>query len=95
MDNIKRRNFIKWSSVAGLAATTLPKSFAAENAANAITSVGKEPTGAADRKYWLGLMEKIAAPVLNNLSEGTLRTNMPLEVSKYWDNKTSAATPYF
>lgn len=86
MDNIKRRNFIKWSSVAGLAATTLPKSFAAENAANAITSVGKEPTGAADRKYWLGLMEKIAAPVLNNLSEGTLRTNMPLEVSKYWDN---------
>lgn len=86
MNNIKRRNFIKWSSVAGLAATTFPKVYATENVVNPIELVSKEPTGSADRKYWLGLMEKIAAPVLNNLSQETLRAKMPLEVSKYWDN---------
>ena len=32
-----------------------------------------------DRIYWISLLQKIAFPVLNNLSKGTLRKNMPFE----------------
>ncbi|SDK96463.1 hypothetical protein SAMN04487898_113144 [Pedobacter sp. ok626] len=34
-----------------------------------------------DRKYWVNVMTRIAAPVLNNLSKGTLKKNMPVEVN--------------
>src|SRR5512140_557567 len=32
-----------------------------------------------DRAYWLRILEKLAGPVLRNLSAGTLRQNMPVE----------------
>jgi hypothetical protein len=32
-----------------------------------------------DRAYWLRILEKLAGPVLRNLSAGTLRRNMPVE----------------
>ncbi|MBQ2226396.1 MAG: DUF2264 domain-containing protein [Methanobrevibacter sp.] len=32
-----------------------------------------------DRTYWVSTMQKIAYPVLNNLSKGSLRKNMPCE----------------
>ena len=32
-----------------------------------------------DRKFWVSTMEKICTPVLENLSQGTLRQNMPVE----------------
>lgn len=88
MENIKRRNFIKWSSFAGLATAIAPKSYAesANNPDFINESKSKLPTGADDRKYWVSLMQKIAAPVLDNLSQGTLKLNMPLEVSDAWDN---------
>lgn len=35
--------------------------------------------GADDRKYWVETMTRIAYPVLHNLSEGTLKKNMPFE----------------
>ena len=35
--------------------------------------------GADDRKYWVETMTRIAYPVLLNLSEGTLKKNMPFE----------------
>lgn len=34
---------------------------------------------AKDREFWVATMEKICTPVLKNLSEGTLRQNMPVE----------------
>lgn len=34
---------------------------------------------AKDREFWVATMDKICAPVLKNLSEGTLRQNMPVE----------------
>jgi hypothetical protein len=37
-------------------------------------------TGAEDRAYWVKMLMKIADPVVNNLSENTLKKNMPLEV---------------
>ena len=32
-----------------------------------------------DRTFWISLLQKIAYPVLNNLSKGTLRKNLPYE----------------
>jgi hypothetical protein len=37
------------------------------------------PTGADDRKYWAGVMQRLADPVLTHLSHGTLRARMPVE----------------
>lgn len=39
----------------------------------------KKPTGAKDRAFWVESMVKIADPVLTNLSNNTLRKNMPYE----------------
>jgi hypothetical protein len=39
-----------------------------------------------DRKYWVALLAKIAAPVLSNMSKGELKKNMLIEVSPTWDN---------
>ena len=39
----------------------------------------KVTTGAEDRAFWVETMVKIADPVLTNLSEGTLKKNMPYE----------------
>ncbi|MFT3822547.1 MAG: DUF2264 domain-containing protein [Chitinophagaceae bacterium] len=36
-------------------------------------------TGAQDRAYWCNLLYKIAAPPILNLSQGTLKKNMPVE----------------
>lgn len=36
-------------------------------------------TGLEDRAFWIETMVKIADPVLNNLSQGTLKKNMPYE----------------
>lgn len=36
-------------------------------------------TGAADRRFWVEQMTRIAAPVLENLAAGTLKKNMPYE----------------
>ena len=45
-----------------------------------------------DRKFWVATMEKICAPVLENLSQGTLKQNMPVETySKDVEKKRSVA----
>ena len=38
-----------------------------------------QPTGSEDRMYWVQTLTKIADPVLVNLSQGTLKRNMPFE----------------
>ena len=42
---------------------------------------------ASDRKYWCGLLYRMAAPVLSNMSEGKLKQNMLLELSPNWDGR--------
>lgn len=46
-----------------------------------LSSSGAEPstTGAQDREYWVETLTKMADPVLINLSNNTLRQNMPVE----------------
>ena len=41
--------------------------------------IEEEPQIMEDRTFWLSILQKIAFPVLNNLSKGTLRKNMPFE----------------
>src|SRR3954470_21817423 len=71
-----RRDFFKTVAAAGaLGAVTA-------HAAN--TSEDKrasESKGMDDRRYWLSVMERIAAPVLLNLSKRELRKKMPVETS--------------
>lgn len=45
--------------------------------------VEKNPlgTGVEDRAYWAKLAYKMAAPVLENMANGTLQKNMQLELS--------------
>ena len=43
--------------------------------------------GASDRAYWAELAYTMAAPVLENMANGTLQKNMKLELSPTWDNR--------
>lgn len=42
-------------------------------------TIHAQSTGAEDRAYWIQSLTKIADPVLTNLSQGTLKRNMPFE----------------
>jgi hypothetical protein len=53
-------------------------------ASNNIAAEDKYPN---DRTYWVQLLSKIAAPILNNMSKGELRKNMPMQYSPGWDNR--------
>ncbi|MFX9665224.1 hypothetical protein ABTO78_21435, partial [Acinetobacter baumannii] len=75
MPDMQRRNFLKWSSLVGLA-SSLP--FTRIGAAD--KDIDNAPGGTAgDRAYWVALLDKIATPVLSNMSKGQLRKNMPVE----------------
>ena len=43
--------------------------------------------GSSDRAYWVELAYTMAAPVLENMANGTLQKNMKLELSPTWDNR--------
>ena len=43
--------------------------------------------GQSDRAFWTELAYKMAAPVLENMANGTLQQNMQLELSPTWDNR--------
>jgi hypothetical protein len=64
-----RREFLKRAGVAG-AATALPGS-----------GHGQQPatSAASDRDVWIGVMRRLADPVLTNAANGTLKAKMPVE----------------
>lgn len=77
---MQRRNFIKWSSILS-AIGFLP-------GASVLASTPSEPASMVtgnDRAYWVSLIEKIASPILSNISKGELRKNMEVKYSKNWD----------
>ncbi|QEH43994.1 DUF2264 domain-containing protein [Chitinophaga sp. XS-30] len=77
---MKRRNFLKWSSMMG-ALASLP---GVPLAAGTITT---PPPPAGDRAYWVSLMYRMASPILKNMSKGELKKNFPVEYSPSWDNR--------
>ncbi len=40
-----------------------------------------------DRAYWVAVLTKMATPILDNISKGTLQKNMPMVVSESFDNR--------
>ena len=66
---MNRRNAFKYLSLIGLAP------FANNLASASVVNVPE----VVDRKYWLNLMIRIATPLLESLSKGELRKNMPVE----------------
>jgi hypothetical protein len=79
---MERRNFIKLSSLVGLGGLLSPIPTLAEANAAEIDAKVQD-----DRAYWVELLDKIATPVLSNMSRGTLIKNMPMQVSPIWDNR--------
>lgn len=77
---MQRRNFIKWSSLLGVVGFIPAKSVLAEN----ITTDTHTTKNDSDRDYWVWLLNKIATPVLSNISKGELRKNMELQYSPEW-----------
>jgi len=57
---------------------TVLKTIAGLSAAR-VAQGAPQPNVENDRTYWVGLLAKLADPVLENLSRGTLKRNMPVE----------------
>lgn len=71
-----RRGFLK--SVAALGVAGLAGAPATESVAQTLGVVDDKTD---DRGYWLGVLEKIATPVLDNLSRRELKKAMPVEAA--------------
>jgi hypothetical protein len=79
---MQRRNFLKWSSLLSFAGITPAREILANDKKD-FTASSKQN----DREYWVSLLDKIATPVLSNMSKGELRKNMPVVYSPIWDNR--------
>lgn len=78
-----RRNFLKISSVFG--AVGVVNAVRTDTVALALPD--KIESGVADRKYWVELLDKIATPVLSNMSKGQLVKNMRMQYSPTYDKR--------
>ncbi len=96
---MRRRNFIRWSSLASAfgilpaAAHPIgqtPSPGQGPVATGSIKPAAEPPAGPADRAYWAELLRKIAAPVLLNMSQAKLRKNMVMEYSPIWDGRNKS-----
>ena len=72
---MNRRDFL---SAAG-AVSVAPVIAGASASEHAQAQVQPQATGSADRAYWVGVMTRLADPVLENLAAGTLKAKMPVE----------------
>ena len=68
-----RRRFLKSATAIGVAG--------AANAAVAGEGQSQAASPASDRAYWVDTLERVALPVLENLSKRELRKNMPVEAA--------------
>lgn len=81
---MQRRNFIKWSSLLAFAGFVPEHNlFAKSNNTLGATTINEQN----DREYWVALLDKIATPVLSNMSKGELKKNMVIEYSPIWDGR--------
>ncbi|MEQ1605630.1 MAG: DUF2264 domain-containing protein [Pyrinomonadaceae bacterium] len=74
-----RRNFLKGASLFGLAGFVSGK--------EVLAAGGERGMAIGDREYWVKLLDKIASPVVGNMSNGQLVKNMPMLVSPIYDNR--------
>jgi hypothetical protein len=81
---MKRRNFIQLSSILSFVGLAPAISRAGDHL---VTDSSRDTNGLKDRIYWVRLLDKIAAPILSNMSKGELRKNMPMDYSPAWDSR--------
>lgn len=81
---MKRRNFLRWSSLFTLAGLT---PITATFGANTNTNLEEDNTKENDRAYWVGLLDKMSSRLLSNMSQGLLSKNMAVEFSPTWDGR--------
>jgi hypothetical protein len=80
--SMRRRSFLKYFPALGF---LFPPVLAAAET-NTVSSPA-EPGKKTDRDYWVQLLDKIASPVLSNMSQGLLQKNMEVRVSPTWDKR--------
>lgn len=83
-NSMQRRNFLRWSSLLSLAGLVPATNVMASP--NNIFNDEKFIKGN-DREYWVALLDKIATPVVSNMSRGELHKNMLVAYSPAWDNR--------
>ena len=84
---MQRRNFLKWSSILSFGGLIPGKNVLAGS--QGVIDDNQLPKEN-DREYWVALLDKIATPVLSNMSKGELRKNMVMEFSPTWDGRDKA-----
>lgn len=57
-----------------------------------IFAAKKKEQVVSDREFWCGVLYKMAAPVLSNMSKGELQKNMLVELSPTWDGRDRRVT---
>jgi hypothetical protein len=77
-----RRNFLRWSSFVGLVGALQPTK-AVANPSHFFGEKKKQT----DRQYWVALLDKMATPVLANMSQGLLKQNMQVAFSPTKDKR--------
>jgi len=82
---MERRKFLKSTMIGAAAAGWLGTA----GEASAANQPGAEAAVRGERAYLLGLLQKIAEPVLSNIAGGRLRKNFPLELSPTWDGRSA------
>ena len=76
---MNRRDFLTAAGAVGIAPVMTGRATAEQAQA--------QPTGAADRAYWVSVMKRLADPVLKNLANGTLKARMPVEQAASTDRR--------
>jgi hypothetical protein len=83
---MRRKNFLQSIPLLGfLFSPPLAKQLSAAG----LTEQNNPAKKKSDREYWVALLDKIASPILSNMSKGELKKNMPLAFSPSWDNRNS------
>ena len=59
-----------------------------------ITGRSQVASGREDRAYWISILSQVADPLLNNMSKGELRNNMPVETVSGAANPSNARTTH-
>src|SRR5687768_176800 len=75
-----RRTFIQISSLLGIAGFADARSLSRGD--GKIAEMARS-----DREYWVGLLDRIASPVVGNMSRGQLVRNMVVQVSPIYDKR--------
>ncbi len=83
---MKRRTWIQQAGLF-LGGITLSNTQSVEQVKKQETAGSNDFESLNDRAYWVAIISKMAKPILENISQGTLQKNMPMVVSESFDSR--------